>query len=142
MFEVLNDMTYYIGADPKELENGEDGIARHREARDLPPAGGKAGHERREGKEGPGLNDLQRRWISYYSAVECARHHLRIDFSEKEETLLRDLFGNCKTPASTDRKLLAIITEEASAYFAGAVDIDRTIDQITNRVTTMLKESE
>ena len=94
-----------------------------------------------KGKKDPALNDLQRRWVSYHSAVNV-RGCIRIDFSEKEETLLRDLFGNCKTPASTDRKLLAIITEEVSAYFAGAVDIDRTIDQITNRVTTMLKESE
>lgn len=141
MFEVLNDMTYYVKSDRVTLENGEDGIARdwiwtaHRPPEKEPDM------DLTKRKDNPELADLQDRWTSYYSAVE-KQHHLRIDFGEKEETLLRDLFGNCKTPASTDRKLLAIITEEASAYFAGAVDIDRTIDQITNRVTTMLKESE
>lgn len=141
MFEVLNDMTYYIGAEPKELENGEEGIRVTERLATYRPPEEKPDMSVEKGKKDPALNDLQRRWVSYHSAVNV-RGCIRIDFSEKEETLLRDLFWNCKTPASTDRKLLAIITEEASAYFAGAVDIDRTIDQITNRVTTMLKESE
>ena len=141
MFEVLNDMTYYVKSDRITLENGEDGIARDWIWTDHRPPEKEPDMDLTKRKDNPELSDLQDRWISYYSAVE-KQHHLRIDFGEKEETLLRDLFGNCKTPASTDRKLLAIITEEASAYFAGAVDIDRTIDQITNRVTTMLKESE
>lgn len=42
------------------------------------------------------------------------------NFSEKEETLSATCL-ELQDPASTDRKLLAIITEEASAYFAGAV---------------------
>ncbi len=61
-------------------------------------------------------------------------------FAEADIALFRQLAESSTAVWSRDQAVLAILYEEASAYFAGARDLDETIRLMENRVKTRINE--
>lgn len=62
------------------------------------------------------------------------------EYSEKDIDSLRNIFSSKCRIVSDDTETLNIITEEASAYFAGERSIEDTVKLIQDRVTTRISE--
>lgn len=60
--------------------------------------------------------------------------------TDEDISELRRLMENVTVVRSTDTATMGIIKEEASAYFAGAQTLERTVEIITDRVQTRLSE--
>ena len=82
----------------------------------------------------------------YYTADEITDEMLRdgvvvkLDFTDRDEARLRELINNLSPLPNGYDFVRAIISEEASMYFAGDKTLDETVKIIQNRVETYVSE--
>ncbi len=133
MFEVLQDIAFFIKCEPVTLENGENGI--------YPRC--MVGNRLDEDSLHRPPNELDERQLNAYGMMKYYGTELGyqdIYFTAEDEAMLRNLFENCTIVSSTDDAVLSIMIEEASMYFSGARSAEKTVKIIENRVKTRINE--
>ncbi len=80
--------------------------------------------------------------FGFGATISGGNGRTEVFLTEDDKILLRALYDGITTRRDKDESLAAIITEDASAYFAGAKTLEETVHLITSRAKTYIAERE